>query len=106
MHSNYKLCLGENYSPLIVYNSINDKCLRYIPYCYINPPEGENMEYKCQKCGTEFDVKYQVVCPQCKAHDWDCAPLWKLRKEHKEDDAVAQSHGEIPVTVTGDSTKE
>jgi NMD protein affecting ribosome stability and mRNA decay len=23
------------------------------------------MKYKCKKCGTEFDARFDVVCPKC-----------------------------------------
>jgi len=38
------------------------------------------MKYKCKKCGTEFDVTYDVKCPNC-GERWEVEPLrlYKLR---------------------------
>ncbi len=33
------------------------------------------MKYKCTKCGNEFDVSFNAVCPSCGAKDWDVKPL-------------------------------
>jgi DNA-directed RNA polymerase subunit RPC12/RpoP len=30
--------------------------------------EGENMRFKCDKCGTEFEAKIYVECPKCGEH--------------------------------------
>jgi len=56
------------------------------------------MEYKCLKCGAEFDVKNQVVCPECGARDFDCMPLrtWK-RQQKSEDDIVQPDVTSVPV---------
>ena len=50
------------------------------------------MDYKCLKCGAEFkiDVRDLVRCPECKAHDFDCMPLWKYRTQIKVEDRLNQ----------------
>jgi len=57
------------------------------------------MEYKCLKCGAEFDVQYQVVCPDCGASGMnDLMPLRKWRKQQKiEDDIVQPDVTSVPV---------
>ncbi len=60
------------------------------------------MEYKCLKCGAEFDVKYKVVCPDCGASGMnDLMPLRKWRKQQKIEDAVIHPDV-IPVPVEGE----
>ena len=38
------------------------------------------MKYKCKKCGTEFNVEYDVKCTNC-GERWEVEPLrlYKLR---------------------------
>ena len=58
------------------------------------------MEYKCSKCGAEFDVDamHLIMCPECGAHDWDCMPLWKYRMQQKIEDAANQTEMvEVPM---------
>ena len=53
----------------------------YIFYGEINIlEEVEGMKYKCKKCGTEFDVEYDVRCTNC-GERWEVEPLrlYKLR---------------------------
>ena len=51
------------------------------------------MEYKCIKCGAEFkiDARDLIRCPECRAHDYNCMPLWKYRMQQKNEDSVNQS---------------
>jgi len=35
------------------------------------------MKYKCKKCGAEFDVTYEAICPKCRASSFDVEPLSK-----------------------------
>ncbi len=47
------------------------------------------MEYKCLKCGAEFDVTHTVVCPECGANSMaDTMPLRKWREQQKSKDAI------------------
>ncbi len=50
------------------------------------------MEYKCLKCETEFEIDAMdlLVCPECRARDYDCMPLWKYRAQQKIEDSVDQ----------------
>ena len=61
------------------------------------------MEYKCLKCGAEFDVQYQVVCPDCGASGMnDLMPLRKWRRQQKIDDAIVQPDARAqPVPAEG-----
>jgi len=47
------------------------------------------MEYKCLKCGTEFDVTYDATCPKCRASGFDVETLrkWKIAHPDAEDEA-------------------
>ena len=43
------------------------------------------MKYKCLKCGCEFEVEWNVICPDCGA--WvssDIEPLSKYKRSHPE----------------------
>ena len=52
------------------------------------------MKYKCLKCGFEFEVKNEVTCPDCGAHDWDCEPLYHYKHSHVEVQVPEQVAGE------------
>jgi len=43
------------------------------------------MKYKCLKCGSEFEAKYEVKCPNCGANSMnDIESLYKYKLSHPE----------------------
>jgi len=42
------------------------------------------MKYRCLKCGTIFEVDFDVKCPLCGARDWDCVPFHGSMNSHPE----------------------
>jgi len=42
------------------------------------------LKYRCKKCGTEFEVEYDVVCPNCRErHEVETMRMYLLRTKSR-----------------------